>query len=112
MPPPVGVALLEPKNVQDFLGTAFLGTASIGEVDGQNLASTEHKVEMSPGEHTVKIYVTSGYGAKHLVSSKTLMLTAKASHSYRVNGTIIDGYPYAWITDEKDGHIVAGKKPN
>lgn len=81
--------------------------AFVQQINGKNLGFIDGSVEVLPGLHSLTIRVLIGFGG----GSKTISLEAKAGGTYRVNGKITKGEVYAWVEDEADGEIVAGKKP-
>jgi hypothetical protein len=89
----------------------FFDTAMIIEIDGTEVGGFQDKVEVLPGEHTVKIHVSSGVGYTQFVGNKTVVLRAVAGRTYKVDGKIRKGEPWAWIVDEATGQLVAGEKP-
>lgn len=105
---PEKVAILKPslgyKNVADLL-----------EVDGKKRGTTEGVAEILPGDHTVKIQITSGgwlgAGLLSRIGNSTLSFQARAGHTYLFDGKIIEGDTFAWIVDEATNEVVAGKKP-
>ncbi len=93
----------------ETLGT-ILDTAYIGEIDGKDIGFMQTKAEVLPGDHTVKVIVTTGLGYQQYIGNKTLYLSAEAGRTYKVHGKIRRGDTWAWITDEKTEEIVAGEK--
>lgn len=103
---------LPPENVALIKGS--LGTivqVTILEVDGKARGFTEEISEILPGEHTVKIHVSSGFGFLRIGNKKTLSFKAKAGHTYKAEGKIIKGNTFAWIVDETTNEVVAGERP-
>jgi hypothetical protein len=102
---PDQVALIK----SETLGT-IMGAASVGEIDGKDVGSMQNKVEVLPGNHTVKVMVMETLPSPRYFGNVTLDFNAKAGHIYKVHGRIKNGV-WAWITDEKTKEIVAGAKP-
>ena len=105
---------LAPENVALIKGSfGMINLASILEVDGKARGFTEETAEMLPGEHTIRVQVTSGFGAfsPQYIGNKKLSFRASAGHAYKADGTIKEGVTFAWIVDETTNEVVAGERP-
>ena len=92
----------------------IIDAAWILQVDGKERGFFEEIVEVLPGEHTIKIQVTSGFGgifSPQFVGNKTLSFRASAGHTYKADGTIKKGDTFAWIVDDTTNEVVAGERP-
>jgi len=82
----------------------------IKEIDGVELGADQINAEVLPGEHTLKINVSTRVGLRNYMGSKIVIVITDIGHIYKVHGEIKKGETWVWVTDESTGNIVAGEK--
>ena len=79
---------------------------SISAIDGKALEAVEGGIELAPGVHYLKLFVSSS-GLTILFGEVELRLAAQAQHAYEIGGTIEYGTARVWITDAETRAVIA-----
>jgi hypothetical protein len=89
------------------VGQLTFDTVWVDVVDDKKLIAAHSELEVSPGQHTLRVQLSSGF----LKSSRVVVFDAKAGRTYRVKGVIGLRRTIAWIEEDISGDFVAGEKP-
>src|SRR5215510_4005174 len=89
------------------VGELTFDTVWIDLVDGKNLVRAYSEIAVLPGQHSVRIQLSSGV----LRASRIVSFEASAGRTYHVKGAILRSGTRAWIEDNSNGEIAGGEKP-
>ena len=89
------------------VGQLTFDTVWVDVVDDNKLIRAYSELEISPGRHSLRVQLTSGF----LKASRIMAFEARAGHAYRVKGVIGVKGTLAWIEDDLSGELVAGEAP-
>ena len=122
-PPRDQVARIQ-KTTTHFYGV-YAEHLNIVMVDG--VRPTADEIEVLPGEHTVRVGLSSiqpllafpiikALRKQVIITPPTLTFRAEASREYRVNGKRVPDVKYemwvVWVEDVETGAVVGGRKPD
>ena len=100
-------AAQELATIKTNVGQLTFDTVWVDAVDNMNLVRAYSELEVSPGLHTLRVQLSSGF----LKTNKTIAFEARAGRVYRVNGIIGASRTIAWIEDENTHEFIAGERP-
>lgn len=78
----------------------------ISAIDGKELEAVKGNIELAPGLHYLKLFVSSS-GLIILFGEVELRFDAQAQHAYEIGGTIEYGVARAWIKDAETKQMIA-----
>ena len=78
----------------------------ISAIDGKELEAVKGNIELAPGLHYLKLFVSSS-GLIILFGEVELRFNSQARHLYEIGGTIEHGTARVWITDTETKQVIA-----
>jgi hypothetical protein len=78
----------------------------ISAIDGKEVQAVEGSIELAPGLHYLKLFVSSS-SLIILFGEVELRFDAQAQHAYEIGGTTEYGVARVWIADAETKQVIA-----